>query len=154
MKYLIMILTSFVGTSAFAIIFRTKKQHILIASVGGALTCAVYALFDSLGAPLFLSNFPASLFAVIFSGVMAKALKTPSTSLVSLCIIPLVPGSSLFYTMSNFIVWNQPQFTLHAQNTLQTALGIAGGIVLESAVVHLLGHIKKKKASPPSNAEV
>ena len=74
MKYLIMILMSFVGTAAFAIIFKTKKQHILIASIGGTLTCAIYALFDALGAPLFLSNFPASLFAVVFARAMTPAL--------------------------------------------------------------------------------
>ena len=31
---------------------------------------------------------------------------------------------------------------------LQVALGIAGGIVLESAVVHLLSHIRKKPTAP------
>ena len=149
MKYLIMILMSFVGTAAFAIIFKTKKQHILIASIGGTLTCAIYALFDALGAPLFLSNFPASLFAVVFASVLAKILKTPSTILVALCIIPLVPGSSLFYTMSNFIVWDQAQFVFHAQNTLQTALGIAGGIVLESTIGNVLTHLRKHLKKSP-----
>lgn len=144
MEYLEMILTSLLGTLGFAIIFRIKGAHIAWASIGGALTCAVYVLFDFLGAALFLSNFLASLFAVIFASVMAKFLKTPSTILVSLCIIPLVPGSSLFYTMSNLIVWNEAQFFLYAKNTLHIALGIAGGIVLESAVVHLLGLIKRK----------
>ena len=144
MQYLEMILMSLVGTAGFAIIFRIKGSHIGAAAIGGALTCAVYALFDFMGAELFLSNFLASLFAVVFSGIMAKLLKSPSTIFVSLCIIPIVPGSSLFYTMSNLIVWNETPFRQHATNTLHIALGIASGIVLESAVVHLLGLIKKK----------
>ena len=144
MKYLIMICMSFLGTAAFSIIFHTKKQHILLASIGGTLTCAVYALFDSLGAPLFLSNLPASLFAVVFASVVAKVLKTPSTILVALCIIPLVPGSSLFYTMSNLIVWDEAQFFFYSRNTLSTALGIAGGIALESTVGNVLDHLRKR----------
>ena len=148
MEYFKMILTALLGTVGFAIIFRLRGSHIAAASLGGALTFIVYAIFDSLGANLFVSNFIASLFAVLFAGVMARVLKTPSTILVSLCIIPLVPGSSLFYTMSNLIVWNQANFSVSAQNTLQVALGIAGGIVLESAVVHLLSHIRKKPTAP------
>lgn len=144
MEYLEMILTSLLGTIGFAIIFRVKGAHIAWASIGGALTCAVYVLFDFLGAALFLSNFLASLFAVIFASVMAKFLKTPSTILVSLCIIPLVPGSSLFYTMSNLIVWDEAQFLFYAGRTLQTALGIAGGIVLESTVGNVLSHLRKR----------
>lgn len=147
MNYLIMILMSLLGTAGFAILFRIKWQHIAWAALGGALTCAVYALFDALGAALFLSNFLASLFAVLFSGVMSRILKTPSTHLVSLCIIPLVPGSALFYTMSNLLVWNEAQFFMYAKNTLHIALGIAGGIVLESAVIHLLGHVKRKRTT-------
>lgn len=144
MQYFILILTSLLGTAGFAIIFRIKASHVVPASIGGALTCAVYVLFDALGAALFLSNFLASLFAVLYAAIMSKLLKTPSTIFVALCIIPLVPGSSLFYSMSNLIVWNQAQFQHFATNTLHIALGIAGGIVLESAVVHLLGHIKKR----------
>lgn len=144
MEYFVMILMSLIGTAGFAIIFRIKGAHVVPAALGGALTCAVYALFDYLGAALFLSNFLASLFAVLYSGILSKLLKTPSTIFVALCIIPLVPGSSLFYTMSNLIVWDAQAFWQYATDTLHIALGIASGIVLESAVVHLLGHIKKR----------
>ncbi len=150
MDYLEMILTSLIGTAGFAIIFRLKPTHILPAALGGALTCAAYALFDSMGAALFLSNFLASLFGVLYSCIMAKLLKTPSTIFVALCIIPLVPGSSLFYTMSHLLVWSQSEFMQSAGNALQIALGIAGGIVLESAVVHFLGHLPGKRAPRPT----
>lgn len=135
---LIMIITSFVATMGFALAFRIKPGHLLWATVGGTLTCAIYVVFDSLGASLFLSNFIASLCSVLYASVLARVLKTPATIFVSACIIPLAPGGSLFYTMNNLIMWNKDNFLLHGSNTLKVALGIAGGIVVESAIAYLI----------------
>lgn len=136
---LIMILTSFIATAGFALVFHIKAKHLIWAAVGGALTCAVYVALDMSGASLFLSNFVASLCSVLYASILARALKTPATIFVSACIIPLAPGGSLFYTMNNLIMWNKDAFLLHGANTLLVALGIAGGIVVESATVYLIG---------------
>ena len=147
MEILKMLITALLGTAGFAIIFHIKPAHILPAALGGGLTCAAYLLFDGLGCALFLSNFLASLAAVLYSGILARVLKTPSTIFVALCIIPLVPGSGLFYTMRHLIVWDRELFFAHGPGALQIALGIAAGIVLESAVVHLLGLIRRRSDS-------
>ena len=144
MEILKMLITAFLGTAGFSIIFRVKLPHILPAAIGGTLTCGVYLLFDEMGCAPFLSNFLASLAAVLYAGILAQILKTPSTIFVALCIIPLVPGSGLFYSMRYLIVWDKELFFTHGPNALQIALGIAGGIVLESAVVHLLGLIRRR----------
>ena len=113
---------------------------------------AIYIILDDFGVSLFLSNFIASLASVIYSGIMARVLKTPTTIFVALCIIPLVPGGSLFYTMSNLIMWNQTEFFRYGLNTILIALGIAGGIVVESATVHLMGRAitkaRRQQTSP------
>ena len=139
MQALIMILTSFIATAGFALAFHIKAKHLLWAAIGGTLTCAVYVALDMSGASLFLSNFLASLFSVFYAGVLARVLKTPATIFVAACIIPLAPGGSLFYTMNNLIMWDQEAFLMHGTNTLLVALGIAGGIVVESAIVYLIG---------------
>ena len=119
-----------------------------MASLGGAVTCAIYVLFDSLGASLFVSNFVASLCSVLYSSILARVLKTPATIFVSACVIPLAPGGSLFYTMSNLIMWDREAFLMHGTNTLLVALGIAGGVLVESAAAYLIGKAvaMKKKA--------
>ena len=154
---LMLIFTGMLGTIGFAMLFHVKASHIPFAALGGAMSSAIFVLFDSLGAALFLSNFIASLISVIYSGVMARVLKTPTTIFVSLCIIPLVPGGSLFYTMSNLIMWNETEFIRYALNTALTALGIAGGIVVESAIIHLLGRAflknRKRTAKEPRPSE-
>ncbi len=147
MDELVMILTAFGGTVGFSILFQVKPTHILPAAFGGALTCSIYLLCLHLELGLFFANFVASLGAVIYSGILARCLKTPSSIFVSLCVISLVPGSSLFYTMQNLLAWDAELFLPSLARTLQMALGIAGGIGLESAVGHLLGQLRKKRAS-------
>jgi uncharacterized membrane protein YjjB (DUF3815 family) len=148
MQALIMILTSLIATAGFALAFHIKPKHLLWASLGGAVTCAIYVLFDSLGASLFVSNFVASLCSVLYSSILARVLKTPATIFVSACVIPLAPGGSLFYTMSNLIMWDREAFLMHGTNTLLVALGIAGGVLVESAAAYLIGKAvaMKKKA--------
>ena len=139
MPALTMIITSFIATAGFALAFHIKTKHLLWAAFGGALTCAIYVAFDALGASLFLSNFIASLCSVMYSSILARLLKTPATIFVSACIIPLAPGGSLFYTMNNLIMWDKDAFVENGTATLLVALGIAGGIVVESATAYLIG---------------
>lgn len=139
MQAFIMVITSFIATAGFAVGFHIKAKHLIWAALGGALTCMVYVAFDAMGASLFLSNFVASLCSVLYASILARLLKTPATIFVSACIIPLAPGGSLFYTMSNLIMWDEQAFFMHGTNTLLIALGIAGGIVVESATAYLIG---------------
>lgn len=149
---LMLIFVGMVSTVGFAMLFHIKASHIPFAAIGGALSSAIYIILDDFGVSLFLSNFIASLASVIYSGIMARVLKTPTTIFVALCIIPLVPGGSLFYTMSNLIMWNQAEFFHYGLNTILIALGIAGGIVVESATVHLMGRAitkaRRQQTSP------
>ena len=153
---LMLIFVGMISTVGFAMLFHVKAAHIPFAAIGGALSSAIYIILDDFGISLFLSNFIASLVSVVYSGVMARVLKTPTTIFVSLCIIPLVPGGSLFYTMRNLIMWNQAEFFRYGLNTILIALGIAGGIVVESAIVHLMGRAiakARRQQAPPQEIQ-
>ena len=59
---------------------------------------------------------------------MAKVLKTPATLFVIPAIIPLVPGGSLFYTMSCAVHGDLENARLYGTRTGECALAIAAGI--------------------------
>ena len=82
------------------------------------------ALLDS----AFLPPLFAAAFALSYSELMAKALKTPATLFVIPAIIPLVPGGSLYYTMSYAVHRDVANARLYGTRTLETALAIAAGI--------------------------
>ena len=136
-----LILTGTLGTLGFAFFFNIKPKHVPFAAIGGTIATLVYVLIDMAGLNLFISNFVATLVCVVYSTVMARVLKTPSMVFITASIIPLVPGGALFYTMSNLILGNSATAKVYGLNTLQIALGIAGGIVVESLIVSIMTKI-------------
>lgn len=133
-----LVVTGTLATGGFAIFFSIKPKHIPLAVIGGALATLVYAIMDEIGVDLFISNFLASLACVVYSNVLARMLKTPSIVFITASIIPLVPGGSLFYTMGSLILGNTQMAKSYGLSTLKVALGIAGGIVIESLVVLIM----------------
>ncbi len=141
MELVKLIITGALGALGFAFFFNIKPKHVPFAAIGGAIATLVYALIDMAGINLFVSNFAATLVCVVYSTAMARVLKTPSMVFITAGIIPLVPGGSLFYTMSNLILGDSAAAKLYGLNTLQVALGIAGGIVIESLIVSIMSKI-------------
>ena len=141
MEFFKLILTGTLGALGFAFFFNIKPKHVPFAAIGGTIATLVYVLIDMAGLNLFISNFVATLVCVVYSTVMARVLKTPSMVFITASIIPLVPGGALFYTMSNLILGNSDAAKVYGLNTLQIALGIAGGIVVESLIVSIITKI-------------
>ncbi len=44
MKYLIQIITAYIGSLGFALLFNIKKERILYASIGGIITWCIYLI--------------------------------------------------------------------------------------------------------------
>ena len=145
MEILKLFVTGALGAAGFAILFSIKPKHVPFAAIGGAIASLVYAVIDVMGINLFISNFVATLICVVYANVLARVLKTPSMVFITASIIPLVPGGSLFYTMSNLILGDSAAAKVYGLNTLQVALGIAGGIVIESLIVSVMTKISKSK---------
>ena len=145
MEILKLFVTGALGAAGFAILFSIKPKHVPFAAIGGAIASLVYAVIDVIGINLFISNFVATLICVIYANILARVLKTPSMVFITASIIPLVPGGSLFYTMSNLILGDSAAAKTYGLNTLQVALGIAGGIVIESLIVSVMTKIPKSK---------
>lgn len=138
---------SALGTAAFSFLYRVKAPHILYTALGGALTCGVYLISEHLGVALFLSNLIAALASVLYANLMARVLKTPAVIFITGCILPLVPGSALFYTMNCLILQDMPGFWSYAKTALVCALGIAAGISVESSIISMFEKLFSLKKS-------
>ena len=131
------LLSAFVGALGFALIFGMRKCYLFAASLGALLGWGVYMLVDALIGDVFLPSLVAAAFALTYSEMMAKALKTPATLFVIPAIIPLVPGGSLYYTMSYAVHRDMANARLYGTRTLETALAVAAGISFVLAVREL-----------------
>lgn len=122
------LLAAFVGAMGFALLFGMRRRYLFAASLGALLGWGVYLLVEWLLGNTFLPSLAAAAFALSYSEIMAKVLKTPATLFVIPAIIPLVPGGSLFYTMSCAVHGDLANARLYGTRTGECALAIAAGI--------------------------
>lgn len=125
---LIQIITAFLGSLGFALLFGLRRRYVLPAAVGGMLSWAVYLLMSRLLPSLFLSCLIASACAVLYAELLARAMRTPATVFVIPAVIPLVPGSSLYYAMSCVVQKDFAAAREYGMTTLEFSLAIAAGM--------------------------
>lgn len=129
------LISAFVGTIGFALIFRISLKKLAIVGIGGAFTYIFYELiiFASPENHL-LAAFIASLFMALFSEICARALHAPAVVFIFPCAIPIVPGSALYYSMYHLLKDNNELFLQHLTVTGQVILGLALGLSVATLV--------------------
>lgn len=138
MNSYLQILSAFLGTLGFSVVFGSKKSHILYLSLGGALSWTIYLISEHFGAGEALCYFLAATVIGIYSEILARILKTPATNVFILGFIPLIPGSLLYHTMRYAFSEQWNSFFESGTRTLEISLAIAMGIISVSTVVKLL----------------
>ena len=136
-EILYQLLSAFVGSMGFALVFGMRRRYLFAASLGALLGWGVYLLTEHFLSNSFLPPLLAAAFALSYSEIMAKALKTPATLFVVPAIIPLVPGGSLYETMSHVVRGEMELARSCGNATLSTALAIAVGISIVLAIREL-----------------
>ena len=79
---------------------------------------------------------------------MARLLKTPTTTFIITALIPLIPGSSLYYTMSYAFQSDLEKFMHKGIYTLELASSLALGVIIASAFIKLI--FRKNRLSSKS----
>lgn len=78
----------------------------------------------------FSPSFIASAFAATYAEVLARKLKAPATLFLIPAVVPLVPGSGLYYTISYAVQGDLEVSAGYGTQTLQFVLGIACGMCI------------------------
>lgn len=142
---IIQLLMALLGSLGFALLFKIRNKLLPAAAVGGFINWGAYLLFCQVTDIAFLACFGAAAVSVIYCEIAARILKAPITLFLVPSIVPLVPGSSLFYTMSS-IVRNDWTAAKHfGLLTTEFALGIAAGICLSTVVFSIINRVMSKK---------
>ena len=81
----------------------------------------------------------------IYSEVLARIFKTPVTTFVVCALIPLVPGSGMYYTMREAISGNISKSLELGLNTIASAGTLALGVLFVSTITRLILSAKRKK---------
>lgn len=145
MNYIIQIIAAFLGSLGFAVLFNIKGKDIIWAALGGLLDWSVYLIANEIFTNEYIGYFWAALFLGIYSLFLARKNKVPTTLYLTVGFIPLIPGKSLFITMSSLVAldWNQALY--YGIDSINIATAIASGIVTEIVVTNIYTTIINKK---------
>lgn len=141
MTYFLQILTGFIGSCGFALLYNIRGRRFSFAALGGLISWSSF-----LALSLFIENdilcyFIVAILVSLYAEIMARVLKTPTTTFIMTSLIPLVPGSSLYYTMTHAFSGNFDGFIEKGLQTLGLAGALAAGII---AVAGMSNFFKRK----------
>ena len=148
MEYMVQLVTAFLGSMGFALVFHIRREKLVLASLGGLLSWGIYLALSGWteqDVPRFLA---ATAAAAIYAEIMARVLKAPATGFLIVGILPFVPGGGIYYTMEYCLSGDTQQFLSTGIHTFGVAGAVAVGLLLASSLVRLVLPIfhKKEKA--------
>jgi uncharacterized membrane protein YjjB (DUF3815 family) len=103
MIYVEQLITSFIASAAFGIIFNAPKESLFKCGFSGMIGWIVYFSLDYNGFGTVFATLMASFLIAVVSQVFAKAYRTPVIIFSVAGIIPLVPGGLAYDAMRNFV---------------------------------------------------
>ena len=128
------VLVTALGSLAFGIVYKVKRNRLPAVAAGGGIGWMIYRLLFLAMENIFLSNMGATLFATVYSEMLARKKKAPVVVFLLPCLIPLVPGGGIYWT-AYYIVTGEME--LAAQKGF-TAVKVAVAIVLAIVFVFQL----------------
>lgn len=138
------VISAFVATVGFSILFNVQRRHLLICGLVGAVGWGVYIVGTQMGYSEVLSTFIAAVVVSQSSYYLAKKRRAPVTVFLIAGIIPLVPGVGLYRTMYSLLFEDYTKALEYALVTFQMSGVIACAIIL-CALTPLLFRSKRQK---------
>jgi uncharacterized membrane protein YjjB (DUF3815 family) len=139
---LINVAVSFLSTFGYCIIFNIPKKQLVFCGLLGIVSWMIYYVMTHFGVDEVLATFCATSAIVLFSRLLARFRKCPVTIFLIPGIIPIVPGSLIYYTAYNFFTGNAAESGSYGFRVIKIVFAIVFAII---AVFALPMKRKKKK---------
>lgn len=144
MPYIIKIIAGVISTVGFALIFRLKPSRLPFAALDGLIACLSYFAFTELIGGDFWPNALAAFLTAFAAEIFARICKAPATIFLLPGCIALVPGGTLYYSMSNLLSQNYIEAGKSLLTTVVVGIGIGAGIILASLLRIVVFKLVKK----------
>lgn len=131
------------GTIGFGLLFHANKNKVFYIGLGGFLNYLSYYLVFKYTNNVFLSSMVCAIVTSIYSNIMAVILKCPSTIFILTGLIPVVPGSSLFYMMNGLVMNDYIIAKMHLLIVVKVIIGIVAGMSLSTVIVTFIREFVK-----------
>ncbi len=145
MNTIISTFSIFMATIGTCIVFNIKRKHLILASMISAIGWIIYILTLNKFKKEYIAIFLAASAIGILGEIISRYKKAPATIFILPGIIPLVPGTFIYYTMLNITKKNYILATDFGIKTIFVSLAIACGIIISMAFRNILLKIKPRK---------
>jgi uncharacterized membrane protein YjjB (DUF3815 family) len=136
MKLLLEVLWAGIATSGFAILFDLRPRDVPLAFIGAAAGWWVYSV-TAASASQATAYFASAAVIGLICEIGAVVLRRPAFIFIVCAILPIVPGSGMYYTMLQSVRGNLSGSLNSGFQTLQSAGAIAAGLAISSAISRL-----------------
>lgn len=143
--YLLQLISCTVGCTGFALLFGAKGRTIIYSAIGAAINWLIFLITynDSVDG-LFAATLAGATFVALYSAVLERFINIPAIVILTACIIPLIPGSDLYYTVLGAIVHDSDLFHTHGIMLLLISIGISIGFIIVDVAQKYLHYIEFK----------
>ena len=149
MMFMVMqLVTAFLGSLGFALLFHVRGIKLWLGSIGGLLAWGVYLWMGCFTGQDVIRYFVASVVLTVYAETLARVVKCPATLFLVIASIPLIPGGSLYKTMQYFMLNDLDAFSSQGLTTVLLAVAIAVGMLFPTAVFQLLRKLRQQERRP------
>ena len=134
-----------VALLGIAVIFDVPPKKMFWAMVGSIISCVLMLIGDKYGLDPLITNMIATAIPCVYCEIMARVLKTPTTVFMIPTLLPLVPGSRLYYTMFYLFSGEQELFLDNMLIAVKICTGIAVAIIVVTGAMRWIEAAKKQR---------
>ena len=139
------VIYAFIVSLGFGVLFNVRDKNLFFAALGGAVGWFFYSLTLNLSGSNVLAMLIASISISVYAEIFSRILKNPVTLFLVCSLIPLVPGSGMYYTVFEAVKGNVDKSLNYGIETISLAGVIAVGIILVSTLSRLFQKLKMRK---------
>ncbi len=143
-----------IGSLGFAILFRVRGRLLLFSFLGGLISWGTYCLVAPWVQIEALQYLIATTILTLYAELMARKLRTPSTIILVTGWIPLIPGGSLYYSISELVQGNLEAFITRTLGTIFLMIAMSAGMLLAMTIIHLFVPMRPKRPRKTPKAPI
>lgn len=143
MYFVKQLIFAFMSTIGFSILFNAPRKNIVVIGLTGSFGWLMYKVSEYYNGLPIASTLIGAITVGIIGEIFARLLKKPATIFIIPGIVPLVPGSGMYYTMYAIIERRFLDAANFGSETLFIAASIATGISISSSFGKVISKITK-----------
>lgn len=140
-EWIVTIIAAAFTSYAFALLFHIKGIQKWIVALGGSLNWLFYLLSINTNSSRILSFFIATAATALFAEIVARVIKVPVITLTAPMLIPMVPGSDLYYTTFALVSGNMKEFSSYGTQLILEMGAMSLGIIVIACMMQIYTRI-------------